>query len=278
MTHSTLASELRSVGIERGVAIGVEQLDESPGKNAGVAAVANRAFAEGVAWWRHRCRVPRFPTPARRRLGNDGAPRPWTLLRAPLWRPTSTGCSELGAVCPVRADTVARYGRPDQVRPRQPKHGIPDTTPTRGELHWALPSFSRVGRILRSPRYAGAFVYGRTRVERQVDGTERHRVVPMEEWQVCIPSAHVGFIDREEYLRNQATMASNAAAFLPSGSRTAAPREGRHCCSRGCGGPPPPPCTRRNRRTSSPGAMLLAHHHVEPRCPRPVLLTDPAVL
>ena len=87
-------------------------------------------------------------------------------------------------------------------------------------------SFAQVGRILRNPRYAGAFVYGRTRVERRGDGTESHPVVPMEQWQVCIPDAHVGFIDWDEYLRNQATMTSNAAAFLPAGSRTAAPREG----------------------------------------------------
>ena len=102
----------------------------------------------------------------------------------------------------------------------------PRTGPTRGELRWALPSFAQVGRILRNPRYAGAFVYGRTRVERHGDGSESHPVVPMEQWQVCIPDAHVGFIDWNEYLRNQATMTSNAAAFLPAGSRTAAPREG----------------------------------------------------
>ena len=105
--------------------------------------------------------------------------------------------------------------------PSRPRRG-----PTRGEVCWALPSFAQVGRILKNPRYGGAFVYGRRRVERRADGTERSHAVPMEEWQVCIPDAHVGFIDWDEYLRNQATMASNAAAFLPSGSRTAAPREG----------------------------------------------------
>ena len=105
--------------------------------------------------------------------------------------------------------------------PSRPRRG-----PTRGELRWALPSFAQVGRILKNPRYAGAFVYGRNRVQRRGDGTGRVRVVPMGEWEVCIPDAHVGFIDWEEYLRNQATMTSNAQAFLGSGSRTAAPREG----------------------------------------------------
>ncbi len=105
--------------------------------------------------------------------------------------------------------------------PSRPRRG-----PARGQLRWALPSFAQVGRILKNPRYAGTFVYGRTHTERQADGTERYHAVPMEEWQVCIPGAHAGFIDWDEFLRNQATLASNAAAFLPSGSRTAVPREG----------------------------------------------------
>ena len=45
----------------------------TPGWRRRLAAVANRASAEEVAWWKHRCRVPRFPTPAHRRLGNDRA-------------------------------------------------------------------------------------------------------------------------------------------------------------------------------------------------------------
>ncbi len=102
----------------------------------------------------------------------------------------------------------------------------PSIGPNRGQLCWALPTFSQVGRILRNPRYAGAFVYGRTRSEPQADGTVKYRSVPMEEWQVLIPDAHVGFIDWDEYLRNQATLAVNAAAFLPAPSRIAAPREG----------------------------------------------------
>ena len=35
-------------------------------------------------------------------------------------------------------------------------------------------------------------------------GTGRLRVVPMEDWHVCIEDAHVGFIDWDEYLRNRA--------------------------------------------------------------------------
>ena len=105
--------------------------------------------------------------------------------------------------------------------PSRPRSG-----PAHGELHWTLPRQPQVGRILSNPRYAGAYVYGRKQVERRADGTQIRHVVPMEDWRVRILDAHVGFIDWEEYLRNQATLASNRAAFRPSGARTAAPREG----------------------------------------------------
>ena len=52
------------------------------------------------------------------------------------------------------------------------------------------------------------------------------RVVPMEDWHVCIPDAHEGFVDWDEYLRNRATLRGNAASFLDSDLRTAAPRDG----------------------------------------------------
>ena len=105
--------------------------------------------------------------------------------------------------------------------PARPRSG-----PAYGELSWALPRVAQIARIVGNPRYAGAFVYGRTHVQRRADGTARCRIVPMEDWHVLHPDAHEGFIDWDEYLRNRAIMTGNATAFLPSPSRTAAPREG----------------------------------------------------
>lgn len=104
--------------------------------------------------------------------------------------------------------------------PSRPRNG-----PNRGQLQWALPSFGQILRILKNPRYAGAYTYGRRRSELQADGTVRIRTVPMDQWHVLIRDAHVGFIEWEEYLRIQATLASNSRTFKPAG-RVAAPRNG----------------------------------------------------
>ena len=82
------------------------------------------------------------------------------------------------------------------------------------------------GVYLKNPRYAGTYAYGKTTGARRVDGTARRRSLPMEQWQVCIPEAHAGFIDWHEYCRNQETMASNAKAYAAWDRRIAAPREG----------------------------------------------------
>ncbi len=105
--------------------------------------------------------------------------------------------------------------------PSRPRKG-----PAQGKLDWSLPRHAQVGRILRNPSYAGAYVYGRKQVKRRADGSVTRHVMPMEDWHACIPDAHSGFIDWDEYLRNQATLERNRAAFRPPGARTAAPREG----------------------------------------------------
>lgn len=102
----------------------------------------------------------------------------------------------------------------------------PQSGPARGELQWSLPDHARVTRVLKNPRYAGAFSYGRTTQRRQADGNLQHVTLPREQWQVCIPDLHVGFITWEEYCRNQETLARNAEAFASLESRRAAPREG----------------------------------------------------
>lgn len=105
--------------------------------------------------------------------------------------------------------------------PSRSPHG-----PNRGEIRWRLPNCGQVCQVLRNPRYAGAFVYGRTASQRQTNGTVLIRRVPSDRWQVCLPEAHPGFIDWEEYCRNQDTLTRNRAGFAKGPARSVAARDG----------------------------------------------------
>ncbi len=95
-----------------------------------------------------------------------------------------------------------------------------------GTVYWSVPNHSQILFILHNPRYAGCFVYGRSRTRKRPDGSSKHAQLPMQEWQVCIPEAHAGYIDWEEYCRNRETLERNLTGYLPAGARQAAPRQG----------------------------------------------------
>lgn len=95
----------------------------------------------------------------------------------------------------------------------------------KGDVVWGEPEHSRVLQILHNPRYAGAFVYGRTRSARTPDLRPTQLKVDREEWQVLIPEAHVGYINWEEFEYNQVRLKNNALSFSPA-SRGVVAREG----------------------------------------------------
>jgi DNA invertase Pin-like site-specific DNA recombinase len=83
----------------------------------------------------------------------------------------------------------------------------------KGELLWATPRHSRLLQVLHNPRYAGAFVYGRTRTRQQPDGKSTVAKVAQAEWQYVIPEMHVGYIGWEQFLANQKRLAQNALGY-----------------------------------------------------------------
>lgn len=97
--------------------------------------------------------------------------------------------------------------------------------PHKGEVVWAGLEHSRALRILHNPRYAGAFVYGRTRMRKTVDGGWVIEDVPREEWEVLIRAAHAGYIDWDEYEQNQRRLRDNCQAYGED-RRKSPPREG----------------------------------------------------
>lgn len=116
--------------------------------------------------------------------------------------------------------TVRRFRREGWLFPRRIHKGI-----GKGDLLWGALDHCRVIQILHNPRYAGAFVYGRTR-QAYRKGTHHSSVkVGRQDWQVLIRDAHPGYIDWAEFERNELTLQHNAHGFSPT-SRGSMPREG----------------------------------------------------
>jgi DNA invertase Pin-like site-specific DNA recombinase len=98
-----------------------------------------------------------------------------------------------------------------------------------GEIIWVEPTYPAVHKVLTHPVYAGAYVYGKTRVERYVDEhgavKVRRRGLPRGQWQVLIPEHHPGYIGWDTYQGNQARIGANTRP-LAHQPGTGAVREG----------------------------------------------------
>ena len=96
--------------------------------------------------------------------------------------------------------------------------------PCKGRMLWKQLTHDSVLRVLRNPRYAGAFAFGRTRVRHLPDGRKVVRSVPREEWLVLLPGAHPGYVSWERFEANERRLAENARAYGPRFAGP--PREG----------------------------------------------------
>jgi DNA invertase Pin-like site-specific DNA recombinase len=97
--------------------------------------------------------------------------------------------------------------------------------PRRGEVIWTALGHSQVLRLLHNPRYAGAFVYGRTRTRKTLEGRTTTVAVPTAEWDTVIRDAHPGYVSWEEYEDNQRRLHASAQA-IGANRRQSPPREG----------------------------------------------------
>src|SRR5689334_12683951 len=79
--------------------------------------------------------------------------------------------------------TVREFRQAQILFPRRIQSG-----PTKGDVIWGKLEHSHVLRVLHNPRYAGVFVFGRTRVRKGIDG-DRVMQMPREEWHTFIPDA-----------------------------------------------------------------------------------------
>ena len=113
--------------------------------------------------------------------------------------------------------TVKRFREEGLSFPRRYWHG-----PRKGEVVWGPLDHPRTLFVLHHPRYAGAFVYGRTH-QRKVDRKYRKR--PPEEWIALVRDAHPAYITWEQFEQHQTMLRENAAVHGHD-RRRSPPREG----------------------------------------------------
>ncbi|MGA2405063.1 MAG: recombinase family protein [Syntrophobacteraceae bacterium] len=115
--------------------------------------------------------------------------------------------------------TVKTFRQRGLLFPKRLKKG-----PHKGDLFWGPLEHHRALQVLHNPRYAGAFVYGRTRTRQKPDGGETSLTLPRDQW-ILLPGAHAGYISWQEYEENQRRLRENAQA-LGHDRRKSPPREG----------------------------------------------------
>lgn len=93
------------------------------------------------------------------------------------------------------------------------------------EVVWRQLDLTCVVRILHNPRYAGAFAYGRRRTEARPGGGLRTTKVAREQWKALVPDAHEGYIDWDQFERNEQQLRRTAQAYGLENRKTP-PREG----------------------------------------------------
>ena len=129
----------------------------------------------------------------------------------------------------VRAVAAARVGAPGRDRAASPRASSCRAGRSgSGGCAGRAPSYGAVHDFLTNPAYAGAFVFGRTRTrEARRRRTARSRSatssVPLEEWSVCLPEHHPGYVSWPEYLATRERLRANVR---PRGEGGGAAREG----------------------------------------------------
>jgi hypothetical protein len=116
--------------------------------------------------------------------------------------------------------TVKAFRQQGLLFPRRLRAGA-----CKGELVWTALGHNHTLRILHNPRYAGAFVFGRSRTQKTVQGGLTVKWLPRDQWDTLIPNACPGYISWEEYEQNQQRLCETAQGW-GADRRKSPPREG----------------------------------------------------
>ena len=165
---------------------------------------------------------------SRARRGELKLPLPVGFVHDPLGRVVLDPDAQVRRTVALLFDTFSRTGsatatvkafrREGMLFPRRPRSGGPGSGAIWGEL-----THSRTLQVLHNPRYAGAFMFGRTRSRRRPDGTLAYRLVPLGEVEVLLRNQHEGYISWERFEANRQRLADNCRS---GGGDRRPPREG----------------------------------------------------
>ncbi len=96
-----------------------------------------------------------------------------------------------------------------------------------GDVRWARATVAAVSAILKNPAYAGAFVYGRTRMRTAAreGGSPVKTPLPIEEWRIVVKDRYPAYVDWSTYERIRAIVRDNRAEYMRTRTR-GSPRDG----------------------------------------------------
>lgn len=93
------------------------------------------------------------------------------------------------------------------------------------QLVWRAPAYRNVISVLQNPFYAGAYAYGKSKVQTElVDGSLRKRygrTRPIEEWTVLARDHHEGYISWETFETNRERLSRNSFSQRAGASKSA---------------------------------------------------------
>jgi len=115
---------------------------------------------------------------------------------------------------------VRFFRRESLLFPRRLRRGL-----DKGRLVWGPMVHSRALQVLHNPRYAGAFVFGRSRQRKKGDGHVDSRRLPPEEWDTVLLDAHPGYITWQQFQDHQQRL-REAAQKQGADRRRSPPGEG----------------------------------------------------
>jgi DNA invertase Pin-like site-specific DNA recombinase len=116
--------------------------------------------------------------------------------------------------------TVKFFRRESLLFPRRLRRGL-----DKGRLVWGPLVHSRALQVLHNPRYAGAYVFGRSRQRKKGDGHVDFHRLPPEEWDTLLVDAHPGYITWQQFQEHQQRL-REAAQKQGADRRHSPPGEG----------------------------------------------------